>query len=108
LYIVVRSDLPPGLQAAQAVHAAFHFSHDHPELVAPWIIRSNFLVIVAVPDEDALLDLIKEASVRGIVRTAVREPDIDDEATAVALAPGDAARKLCAALPLALKQVAMT
>lgn len=72
-------------------------------MVRPWIIQSNFLVIVSVPDEDALLDLITEASRRGIIRTAVREPDLDNEATAVALAPGDAARKLCANLPLALK-----
>ena len=89
---------------AQAVHASFHFSHDHPNLVSPWIIQSNFLVVVGVPDEDALLDLIAEASRRGITRTAVREPDLDNEATAVALEPGDAARKLCATLPLALKQ----
>jgi len=72
-------------------------------VVRPWIIQSNFLVIVSVPDEDALLDLITEASRRGIIRTAVREPDLDNEATACALAPGDAARKLCANLPLALK-----
>lgn len=77
-------------------------------MVRPWIIKSNFLVIVSVPDEDALLDLITEASRRGITRTAVREPDLDNEATAVALAPGDAARKLCANLPLAMKELAMT
>jgi peptidyl-tRNA hydrolase len=93
---------------AQAVHAAFHFSHDFPSLVRPWLIQSNFLVVVSVPDEDYLLDLITEASQRGITRVAVREPDIDNEATAVALAPGKAAQKLCAELPLALKQVTMT
>jgi peptidyl-tRNA hydrolase len=93
---------------AQAVHAAFHFLHDHPSVVRPWLLKSNYLVIVSVPNEDALLDLISEAARRGIERTAVREPDIDDEATAVALAPGDAARKLCANLPLALRESAMT
>lgn len=103
LYIAVRADLPPGLQLAQAVHAAFHFHHDHPDLVGPWIVKSNYLVVVAVPDEDALLDLIKEAATRGIARTAVREPDLDDAATAVALEPGRAARRLCAQLPLALR-----
>lgn len=105
MYIIVRSDLPPGLQAAQAVHAAFAFYHEHPSVVKPWLIQSNFLVIVAVPDEDALLDLITEASKRGIVRTAVREPDCDNEATAVALAPCDESRRLCANLPLALKEL---
>ena len=103
LYIAVRADLTPGLQMAQAVHAMAHFCYDHADLAEPWLIKSNFLVIVAVPDEDALLDLIKAAAERGIIRTAVREPDLNQEATAVALEPGAAARRLCASLPLALK-----
>lgn len=90
------------------MHAAFHFLHDHPSVVKPWILTSNFLVVVSVADENALLDLITEASRRGITRLAVREPDLDNEATAVALAPGHPAQKLCASLPLALKERAMT
>lgn len=96
------------MQAAQAVHAAFAFAHDHPALVGEWLLRSNFLVLVAVPDENHLLDLISEASRRAITRVAVREPDVNDEVTALALAPGDAARKLCANLPLALRSPVMT
>ena len=103
LYIAVRADLPPGLQAAQIVHAAFQFAHDHPSVVKPWLEQSNYLVIVSVPDEDALLDLIFAASKRGLKRSATREPDIGNEATAVAIEPGTAAAKLCAQLPLALK-----
>lgn len=104
----MRADISPGLQAAQAVHAAFAFQRDHPDEIRKWLVESNFLVIVAVPDEHALLDLIVQAARRGITRTAVREPDIGDEVTAVALGPGIGAQKLCANLPLALKQVAMT
>lgn len=103
LYIAVRADLSPGLQIAQSVHAAFQFLHDHPGIVTPWLIQSNFLVVVSVPDENALLDLITEASRRGITRLAVREPDLDGEATAVGLAPGPASTRLCASLPLALR-----
>jgi hypothetical protein len=91
---------------AQSVHAAFHFLHDHPSVVEPWLLASNFLVVVQVPDEDALLELITEASRRGLLRSAVREPDLDNEATAVAIEPGSKARRLCAELPLALKNVA--
>lgn len=108
LYIAVRADIGPGLQVAQAVHAAFAFGRDHPEETRKWLVESNFLVVVAVPDENALLDLITDAACRGITRTAVREPDIDDEVTAVALGPGTAAQKLCANLPLALRERAMT
>jgi hypothetical protein len=71
--------------------------------VKEWVVKSNFLVVVAVPDEAALLDLIKEAAGRGITRTAVREPDLGDEVTAAAFAPGLDARRLCANLPLALR-----
>lgn len=100
----MRDDIPPGLQMAQAVHAAFAFQHDHPELTADWLKRSNYLVIVSVPDEGVLLDLISAAAQRGIPRTAVREPDLQDEATAVALAPTIEAARLCASRPLALRQ----
>ena len=47
---------------AQSVHAAFAFQHDHPELTADWLKRSNYLVIVAVEDEAALLDLVAKAA----------------------------------------------
>jgi peptidyl-tRNA hydrolase len=103
LYIAVRADLSPGLQTAQAVHAALHFLHDHPSVVRPWLLTSNFLVVVSVPDEAALLDLITDASRCGLLRTAVREPDLDNAATAVAIEPGERARRLCGALPLALR-----
>lgn len=99
----MRADLPPGLQMAQSVHAMAHFHHDHTDLVKPWLLASNFLVVVSVPDENALLDLIKEAKERGLTVTAVREPDIGDEVTAAAFEPGSRLRRLLAELPLALK-----
>lgn len=105
LYIAVRSDLSPGLQLAQAVHAAFQFFSEWPSLARAWTEDSNFLVVVAVSDEAALADLATTAVEEGIVRTIVREPDLDNAITAVALQPGADARRLCAQLPLALKSV---
>jgi peptidyl-tRNA hydrolase len=107
-YIIVRDDLPPGLQAAQAVHAALAFFHKHPVSIGRWLLASNFLVIVSTPNEETLLDLITEAHTRGIAHVGVREPDVNDEVTAVALAPGTAARQLCANMPLALREVSMS
>lgn len=94
------------MQAAQAVHAAFQFAHEHKDLTDDWLTKSNYLVIVAVPDEDSLMDLITQANMRNITRLAVREPDLDNEITAVVLAPGSAAKKLCASFPLAIKELA--
>lgn len=103
LYIAVRADLTPGLQAAQSVHAAFHFFDDWPSIARAWIHDSNFLVVVAVPDELALAELAARAVEEGLARTIVREPDLDNTITAVALEPGHVASRLCAEMPLALK-----
>ena len=73
-----------------------------------WIRDSNFLVVVAVPDEAALAALAAKAFEKEIARTIVREPDLDNTITAVALAPGAGARRLCAEFPLALREPAMT
>lgn len=68
-----------------------------------WVQNSNFLVVVSVPDEQALAGLATTAVEEGIIRTIVREPDLKNAITAVALQPGSDARRLCAQLPLALK-----
>lgn len=65
-----------------------------------WLLRSNYLVIVSVPDEDALLDLITAVSSAGLVRSAIREPDLNNQATAVAIQPGPQARRICSRFPL--------
>lgn len=86
---------------AQAVHASFEFAHRYPDLVGHWLASSNYLVVVSVPDEAALLALVAEGVVRGLATHLVREPDIDDQATAAAFEPGVATSKLMANLPLA-------
>jgi peptidyl-tRNA hydrolase len=104
MYIAVRADLTPGLQMAQAVHAAFHFADEHPDMVSGWLNASNFLVVVSVPGEAALVALQDQADAAGITSSLVREPDIDDQATALCLEPGPAAKRLCSQLPLALRE----
>lgn len=75
----MRADLPPGLQAAQAVHAAVEFSVSDPGTAARWHRESNFLVVVSVADEAALSDLLLRADEDGVKAHPVREPDIGDE-----------------------------
>ena len=103
MYLAVRADLTPGLQIAQSVHAAFHFFRDWPALAGRWLTESEFLVVVAVPDELALAELAARAVEEGIARTIWREPDLDNAITAVALEPGEVAARLCAQMPLALR-----
>lgn len=104
LYIAVRADMPPGLQVAQSVHAMAQFWDEHPTFARSWLHRSNFLVVVSVPNEDALLELAAQASLgQGLCTTKVNEPDLGDEYTAIAIQPGPQAAALCAEFKLALR-----
>lgn len=101
LYLIVRADLPPGLQLSQAVHAAQAFQAAHPALCAAWMAASNTLVVVGAPDGAALAALRDRAARAGVPRASFCDDDLGLE-TALALAPGPAARRLCRGLPLAL------
>lgn len=100
LYVIVRSDLAPGLQLAQACHALRLFAADHPEVDKAWYEGSSNLVVLQAPSEEELLALAARA---GEVPTSVfREPDLGDEVTAIALGPTGAG--LVSQLPLALRK----
>jgi peptidyl-tRNA hydrolase len=96
---VVRADLAPGLQAAQACHALRLFSAEHPDEDRAWYEGSNNLVLLQVPDEEALLGLNERAN--GTPRSLFKEPDVGDEATALAIGPSG--RRLISNLPLLLR-----
>lgn len=96
-----------GEQCAQSTHAAFSFWDEHPELARTWHHASNYLVILAVPDEPSLQSLLEKARDLGLVHTAVREPDYNDQLTAVVLGPCDEARRITSSLPLAMKEYVM-
>lgn len=89
---------------AQAMHAALAFSYHESARFRRWLSASNYLVVVNVRDESALQDLIDLARQKSIITVPMVEPDLDDQVTAVAFEPGVAARKICAQLPLALRE----
>jgi homospermidine synthase len=49
LRIVTRADLAPGLQIAQAVHAALAWQAEHPGLGATWMATSNTVAVLVAP-----------------------------------------------------------
>lgn len=105
LYIVTRRDLSPGLQCAQVAHAAFQFAYEHRPLAAQWLKESNFVVILSVEDESRLIDFGRSVEAHNIPVTWFTEPDIDDQITAIALAPSPRTVELCAELPLAMREL---
>ena len=100
LYVVTRADLPLGLQAAQAAHAAFEFSIRYPLITQQWIDSSNFIVLATTPDERSLLSLHRQAIDSGLRACLNYEPDVGDTATATVIEPGPTAKRLCRDLPL--------
>lgn len=105
--MVVRRDLSPGLQSAQATHAAIGFCMAEPEAARAWHDQSNNLVILSVEDEAALLAVLDRAWTEGIRYEPFYEPDLNDEMTAVAFGPSESTARLLSALPLALRETAM-
>ncbi len=93
LYVVVRGDLPAGLQMAQACHAARAY---------PGRPEDENLIVLTVPDQRALWWLLVKAGMPETPCTVApfAEPDLDYQLTALALS-GPGAKKLVHTLPLA-------
>jgi hypothetical protein len=85
------------------MHALRQFTADHPEIDRQWFEQSNYLGLLSVADEKELTDLIEQATYHNIPFSVFREPDVDNQITAIALAPGTKSKKLCSRLPLALR-----
>lgn len=76
---------------------------EHYEIHKQWFETSNYLGFLSVSNEIELNKLIEKAHSRGIKLSVFREPDIDNQITAIAIEPGVKSRKLCSNLKLALR-----
>lgn len=102
LYVIGRADLPAGLRAAQMFHAARLYASEFPYVESEWYRRSNTIVLLEVPDRQAL-EQLWEKSRTANTGVAFREPDfLDDGITALCLGPD--ASKLVSSIPLAFRQ----
>jgi len=106
LFVVVRNDLEPGLQLAQAVHAAVKYALSH-EDARRWHEESNNVAVLQVPDEEALRALTQRVLIKdpGCLVATFEEPDLDHQWTAAAF--GNGAKKLMGSLPLALRPLSV-
>lgn len=103
LIVITRRDLSPGSQAVQAAHAAIEFQHEYFKIAKQWNSESKYLIFLSVQDEQSLLTLLEKIQKHGLKCSVFREPDINNEITAIAVEPSEKSRKLCSNLPLALK-----
>lgn len=102
MYVIVRSDLPPGLRAAQAAHAVAEMCLRH-TAANGWHKDpdGNYLIILEVPNEKALLDFFGVVKSWDITREMFREPDLRFDATALAALPMPNQNHIFSHLPLA-------
>ncbi len=103
LYLVTREDLPEGQQAVQAAHALQEFNMQHYIHAQKWHAASNTLAFLSVPNEEALQQLLSKAQGTYAPVSLFREPDRDNELTAIAIGPSPVSRGICRGLPLALR-----
>ncbi len=66
--MIVRKDLPRGLQSAMLVHAAGESSPGN-------LPHDTHAIVLAVPDEPALVALAERLAKRGVAHVTIREPD---------------------------------
>lgn len=85
------------------MHALRQFTADYPEIDKNWFEKSNYLGLLSVRNEQELQNLIEKALRNNIRFSVFKEPDIEDQVTAIALEPGQKTKKLCSNLKLALR-----
>lgn len=100
--MVVRGDLSPGAQIAQACHGLREFTEHFPELDRRWYKESNYIVVLNVDSEEHLLKLLDKLDERGVKYATFKEPDLEDSLTCAVIEPSQEAKRICRGLPLAL------
>lgn len=103
LYMVSRADLPPGVQACQAMHAMREFVNDHPELEAEWYESSNHVAFLSASSLTELHFYVQAAEENNIKHSTFFEPDLENELTAACFSPTIESRELLSSLSTALK-----
>lgn len=103
LVSITRQDLTPGYQVVQTAHAIADFAHDHPDQFRQWKENSNSIITLSIKDEQALIALYERLKAITPYITAFREPDIQDQMTAICVYGTPEIRKKLSNLPLALR-----
>lgn len=100
-YVIVRADLPRGLQAAQCVHAAGESAVDGP------VPEGTHAVVLQVNDEEHLLDIADKLHYTGVPYKLIIEPDLpfhedrpleDGQGTAIGIPPTQDRKKIASVL----------
>ena len=100
LRVITRRDLPTGYQAVQSGHAGIQFQQEHRRIAKRWYTKSNYLIFLTVSNEQELERLISLADGSGLKVSVFREPDLNNEITAIAIEPSSVSDELTKNLKL--------
>lgn len=103
LVTITRQDITPGYQVVQTAHAIADFAYEHPDVFRQWKKESNSIITLSIPDEASLKALYDKLLGMTPYVTAFREPDVNDQLTAICVYGTPEIRKVLSNLPLALK-----
>lgn len=103
LTTITRRDLTSGQQAVQSMHAAIDFCFEHEIAAKDWHTNSNYIAALSVDCERELIRIASKLEERGHRFTLFREPDLNNQVTAIACEWRDDLKKITGGLPLMLK-----
>ena len=95
--------MTPGTQAVQSSHSLVQFVFEYQEISQIWF-KDPYLVQLSIENEEELTKLILKLEKNQIKHSIFREPDLNNEITAIAIEPSDKVRRLLSNLPLMLKE----
>jgi hypothetical protein len=87
----------------QSTHSAVQFIFEHPKISQIWF-KDPYLAQLSVENEFELEKLIAKLEKSKIKYSVFREPDLDNQITAIAIEPSEKTRRLVSHLPLMLKE----
>jgi len=103
LITVTRADLTSGYQTVQSAHAVADFAFKRPFKFLKWRLFGQYLISLAVADQQSLYDLRKKLHAEGIDFVDFFESDVE-EITAICIAPSKKADLFTKGLKLANKK----
>ena len=79
------------------------FSKEHSEIDVEWYENSRYLACLAASSERELEELILKCQNQNLIYSVYREPDFNDEITAIVIEPSIQGKKVTSCLPLSLR-----
>lgn len=93
--------MSPGYQGCQPLHALAEFAQHYPAKFFTWQVNQKNIVLLSTKDEQSLINLFDKIEGEKVL---FKEPDINDQVTAICFCPTEKDCKATSKLPLALKE----